>query len=122
MEFLTKGEGQIHQTQQPQQTQQTINELNENPSSSSTILSTSSHPSSTVATTTIPTTTATSSSIIQSQQGDQQQANSDVIELRDPLTRPVHRLSVKLIDTYKHINKVNNKHKLTISLYLFSSF
>lgn len=27
-------------------------------------------------------------------------------QYRDPLTRPVHALSVKLIDTYKHINKV----------------
>ena len=28
------------------------------------------------------------------------------IVLRDTLTRPVHKLSVHLIDTYKHINKV----------------
>lgn len=31
---------------------------------------------------------------------------SQVIELREPTTRPVYRLSVKLIDTYKYINKV----------------
>lgn len=28
------------------------------------------------------------------------------ITLRDPTTRPVYKLSVKLIDTYKYINKV----------------
>lgn len=32
--------------------------------------------------------------------------SAPVIDLRDPLTRPVYRLSVRLIDTYKHINKV----------------
>lgn len=30
----------------------------------------------------------------------------EVIEARDPTTRPIYRLSVKLIDTYKHINKI----------------
>ena len=30
----------------------------------------------------------------------------EVIEARDPTTRPAYRLSVKLIDTYKHINKI----------------
>jgi hypothetical protein len=28
------------------------------------------------------------------------------VALRDPTTRPVYKLSVKLIDTYKYINKV----------------
>jgi hypothetical protein len=31
---------------------------------------------------------------------------TEPIELRDPLTRPCYRLSVRLIDTYKYINKV----------------
>lgn len=28
------------------------------------------------------------------------------VPIRDPLERPVHKLSVKLLDTYKYINKV----------------
>lgn len=33
-------------------------------------------------------------------------AESPQIQLRDPHSRPVYKLSVKLIDTYKYINKV----------------
>jgi hypothetical protein len=44
-----------------------------------------------------------------------------ILELRDPLTRPVYRLSVKLIDTYKHINKVSSPHLSLPNLIFFSS-
>jgi dual specificity tyrosine-phosphorylation-regulated kinase 1 len=38
---------------------------------------------------------------------EEKTANGDVeVIARDPTTRPVYRLSVKLIDTYKHINKI----------------
>lgn len=33
-------------------------------------------------------------------------ASKEEVEYRDPLVRPIYALSVKLIDTYKHINKV----------------
>lgn len=34
------------------------------------------------------------------------ESKEEVFECRDPFTRPIYALSVKLIDTYKHINKV----------------
>jgi hypothetical protein len=40
---------------------------------------------------------------------DPPRASSEEAVYRDPLTRPVYCLSVKLIDTYKNINKVNDK-------------
>ncbi len=33
--------------------------------------------------------------------------DSQLISLRDPTTRPVFKLSVRLLDTYKYINKVH---------------
>lgn len=62
---------------------------------------------------TVPTVTTTSNSSQQSGTGPENTTTeenmtetSQVIELREPTTRPIYRLSVKLIDTYKHINKV----------------
>ena len=59
------------------------------------------------------TTKADSENVMEQQQPNQSSnpdggaaEESEVIEARDPTTRPVYRLSVKLIDTYKHINKV----------------
>jgi len=37
---------------------------------------------------------------------DQQDDSYNEIELRNTLDRPVYKLSVRLIDTYKYINKV----------------
>ena len=41
---------------------------------------------------------------------DQQEDNYNEIELRNTLERPVFKLSVRLIDTYKYINKVIMAH------------
>jgi len=35
-----------------------------------------------------------------------EESDTPVLEIREPTTRPVYKLSVRLIDTYKHINKV----------------
>ncbi len=50
-----------------------------------------------------------------------QEEPEPLIELRDPTTRPVFRLSVKLIDTYKLINKVRKRRK-KFSVFSFSPF
>ncbi len=45
----------------------------------------------------------------------------DQIELRNPELRPVYKLSVKLLDTYKYINKVNKLHFMSLQLVLTSN-
>ena len=49
------------------------------------------------------------SSNVQMEVGDSEREDkiaTPPIDYRDPSLRPVYKLSVKLIDTYKHINKV----------------
>lgn len=43
-----------------------------------------------------------------------------VPEIRNPVDRPIYALSVKLIDTYKHINKVRTYICLDYSLFVSS--
>lgn len=40
--------------------------------------------------------------------------NYDNVVYRNPADRPVFKLSVQLIDTYKHINKVRPKKCITV--------
>jgi hypothetical protein len=85
-----------------------------NPSTTdATVTSSVGNPAATTASTSMTTTTTTAENNLtnppagaEAEADPTQNETGQVIELRDPLTRPIFRLSVKLIDTYKYINKV----------------
>lgn len=80
-----------------------------NPVTTSESIMNSSLGNQTISSGTVVTTTATENNPnnpLGTSESEADAANETVLELRDPLTRPIYRLSVKLIDTYKFINKV----------------